>query len=321
MIFSRRKILIISITILMTVLLSTIFGYSNTNFKPQYGITSDNVNLRKQANLDSSSIVKVIPTNTNLKIVGTIENFSIVQLPSNEVGLISSDYITISGDNLEDAKVYENFSKYYATVNENNTNLRGGPSTSFSSYGMLNAGTRLEIIGKIDDFLMAITEDNLVGMIREDLVTFFDITNQNDAQENNTDNENIETPSVDPTLELLSLINKTRNENGLLPLETYDLLQSTAKTKAKDMVENNYFSHTSPTYGSPFEMMKNAGVLYKTAGENIAGNPSVKDAFDSWMASDTHKYNILSNAYNYVGIGVEESDTYGYVIVIMFIGK
>ena len=116
MIFSRRKILIISITILMTVLLSTIFGYSNTNFKPQYGITSDNVNLRKQANLDSSSIVKVIPTNTNLKIVGTIENFSIVQLPSNEVGLISSDYIK----ELYMKKSLLNSKEYYKFCKDNN---------------------------------------------------------------------------------------------------------------------------------------------------------------------------------------------------------
>lgn len=99
------------------------------------------------------------------------------------------------------------------------------------------------------------------------------------------------------------------------------MLASTAQAKANDMVENNYFSHESPSYGSPFEMMQNAGITYKTAGENIAGNSSVENAVNSWLASDTHKQNILSNAYNYVGIGITKSDTYGYVIVVMFIGK
>ncbi|MDO4283645.1 MAG: CAP domain-containing protein [Clostridia bacterium] len=318
--FSKRKVLIISITILMMVLLSNIFGFSSSNFKPNYGITTENVNLRKQANLNSSSIVKTIPKNTNLKIVGDIDHFYIVQLPSNEVGLISKDYVTLSGTSLEGSKVYENYSKYYATVNGNYTNLRGGPATHFQSYKFLNEGTIVEVIGKIDDFLMVVTEDNSVGMIREDLVTY---SNSNDSENSETENpstDNIET-STDPVAEMLNLINNARKENGLSALTVNDLLQSTAQTKANDMVSHNYFSHTSPTYGSPFDMMKNAGVLYKTAGENIAGNPSIQDAFNSWMSSESHKENILSNAYNYVGIGVEKSDTYGYIIVVMFIGK
>ena len=87
------------------------------------------------------------------------------------------------------------------------------------------------------------------------------------------------------------------------------------------MVKNSYFSHTSPTYGSPFKMMKTYGVNYKVAGENIAGNPSLQDAVKAWLNSATHKQNILSNSYNYIGIGIEKSDTYGYVISTMFIGK
>lgn len=317
--FSRKKILIISITILMLVLLSNIFGYSNSNFKPKYGITSANVNLRKQANLNSSSIVKTVAENTNLKIVGDIDNFYIVQLATNEVGLISKDYIKISGESLENAKVYENFSKYYATVNGNYTNLRGGPSIKFSSYGLLNEGTKVEVIGKIENFLMVTTDDNKVGMIREDLVTYLNTNNSTNIEESKQEENTV--PSENPVTEMLNLINNARRENGLPTLTVNDLLQSTAQVKAKDMVSNSYFSHTSPTYGSPFDMMKNAGILYKTAGENIAGNSSIKNAFDSWMSSESHKDNILSNAYNYVGIGVEKSDTYGYIIVVMFIGK
>jgi len=62
-------------------------------------------------------------------------------------------------------------------------------------------------------------------------------------------------------------------------------LQRVAKEKARDMVNNNYFSHTSPVYGSPFEMMKSYGISYKTAGENIAGNSTNKGAVEAWMGS------------------------------------
>ena len=98
-------------------------------------------------------------------------------------------------------------------------------------------------------------------------------------------------------------------------------LQRVAKIKAQDLVNNNYFSHNSPTYGSPFDMMKSFGIKYKTAGENIAGNSTLKGAVTAWMNSQGHRDNILSNAYNYTGIGVVESPVYGKVMVQMFIGK
>ena len=98
-------------------------------------------------------------------------------------------------------------------------------------------------------------------------------------------------------------------------------LQRVAKIKAKDLAYNNYFSHNSPTYGSPFDMMKSFGITYKAAGENIAGNSTLKGAVTAWMNSQGHRENILSNAYNYTGIGIVESKTYGKILVQMFVGK
>ena len=71
----------------------------------------------------------------------------------------------------------------------------------------------------------------------------------------------------------------------------------------------------------PFEMIKSFGITYKAAGENIAGNPTLEGAVTAWMNSEGHRANILSNAYNYTGIGVVESQKYGKVMVQMFIGK
>ena len=91
--------------------------------------------------------------------------------------------------------------------------------------------------------------------------------------------------------------------------------------KAKDMVDNNYFSHQSPTYGSPFDMMRQFGISFKTAGENIAGNRTVEGAFKAWMNSEGHKKNILNSGFNYTGIGIVDSSKYGKMLVQQFIGK
>ena len=87
------------------------------------------------------------------------------------------------------------------------------------------------------------------------------------------------------------------------------------------MVSNNYFSHTSPTYGSPFDMLKSYKVSYKTAGENIAGNSSNSGAVNAWMNSSGHRANILNSSFTYTGIGVVSSPKYGKIYVQMFIGK
>lgn len=311
--FSRKKLLFMSIIVLMMILLSNIFGYVNNSYSAKSGITTENVNFRKNTTLNFSSRIKTLTNGTQVQIVADVDNFYISILQSGEVGLISKDYAKIVDQTYTGFYTYIDLEDFYANVNSNNTNLRGGPSTSFSVYTTLNAGNKVQVIGKIDNFYLVITENNYVGMIREDLVTKID---------SNT-NETPSTPSTLPNTAdtVLTLINKVRNENGLPSLQVDNLLNSTAQTKANDMVTNNYFSHTSPTYGSPFEMMQNAGITYKTAGENIAGNSSVENAVKSWLASEEHKTNILSNAYNYIGIGVEPSDTYGYVIVVMFIGK
>ena len=121
--------------------------------------------------------------------------------------------------------------------------------------------------------------------------------------------------------EVFNLINTQRNNNGLPSLKIDSEVQKVARIKAQDMADNNYFSHTSPTYGSPFDMLKSFKVSYKTAGENIAGNSSNSGAVNAWMNSSGHKANILNSSFNYTGIGVVSSNKYGKIFVQMFIGK
>ena len=121
--------------------------------------------------------------------------------------------------------------------------------------------------------------------------------------------------------EVFNLINQQRANNGLPALKMDSEVQRVARIKAQDMVNNNYFSHTSPTYGSPFDMLKSFKVSYRTAGENIAGNSSNSGAVNAWMNSPGHRANILNSSFNYTGIGVVTGSKYGKIYVQMFIGK
>lgn len=121
--------------------------------------------------------------------------------------------------------------------------------------------------------------------------------------------------------EVFDLINKQRTNNGLAALKMDSEALNVARIKAQDMVDNNYFSHTSPIYGSPFDMLKSFKVTYKTAGENIAGNSSNSGAVNAWMNSSGHKANILNSSFNYTGIGVVKSSKYGKIYVQIFLGK
>jgi uncharacterized YkwD family protein len=117
---------------------------------------------------------------------------------------------------------------------------------------------------------------------------------------------------------MLQLVNQERANNGLSPLKVHRELTELARLKAQDMIRYGYFSHTSPTYGSPFEMMKAAGIRYSYAGENLAGSPTVNRAHTSLMNSPGHRANILNPNYTHVGIGIVDGGNYGKMFVQMF---
>lgn len=119
-------------------------------------------------------------------------------------------------------------------------------------------------------------------------------------------------------MEVVRLVNEIRIENGLKPLKENWELSRVARYKSQDMHDKKYFSHTSPTYGSPFTMMKNFGITYKTAGENIAyGYKTPKDVVTGWMNSSGHRANILNASYTQIGVGYVVDGNYW---TQMFIG-
>jgi len=119
---------------------------------------------------------------------------------------------------------------------------------------------------------------------------------------------------------MLGYVNQARANAGLKPLVVDYELSRVARIKSNDMKENNYFSHTSPKYGSPFEMMNAFGIKYRTAGENIAKNSSVLGAHTSLMNSEGHRRNILNSSFTHIGIGIVSTNS-GIIVTQMFIGK
>ena len=128
--------------------------------------------------------------------------------------------------------------------------------------------------------------------------------------------QSINIPSADSNVlnyenEVIRLVNEIRVKNGLSKLTADWELSRVARFKSQDMKDNKYFSHTSPVYGSPFEMIKNFGISYKSAGENIAkGQSTPQNVVNAWMNSSGHRANILNSSYTRIGVGYVADGNY-----------
>ncbi|WP_441296782.1 CAP domain-containing protein [Bacillus sp. Marseille-P3661] len=119
--------------------------------------------------------------------------------------------------------------------------------------------------------------------------------------------------------QVIDLTNQQRANAGLPALKADAQLSGVALKKSEDMQQNNYFSHTSPTYGSPFDMMRDFGVTYNSAGENIAqGQRTPQEVVQAWMNSPGHKANILSEKFTHIGVGHEQAGNHW---TQMFVGR
>lgn len=118
---------------------------------------------------------------------------------------------------------------------------------------------------------------------------------------------------------MVDMINQERVAAGVNPV-TVDLrLASVGRAKANDLKANNYFDHTSPTYGSPWAMMQQVGLTVKWAGENISGNKSVEGSMAALMLSPGHRANILDPRFTHVGVGIAYGSAYGNLYVQEFL--
>ena len=196
--------------------------------------------------------------------------------------------------------------------------------TNYPVVKKVNKNEYIRVFAGVGNWYIVQVEGDYVGAVNKDYVKAIypgssggSNTSNNTGKTTNTNTSGL----TSDELEVFNLINQQRAQNGLSALKIDSEVQRVARIKAQDMVNNNYFSHTSPTYGSPFDMLNSFKVSYRTAGENIAGNSNNSAAVTAWMNSSGHRANILNGNFNYTGIGVVTGSKYGKIYVQMFIGK
>jgi uncharacterized YkwD family protein len=225
----------------------------------------------------------------------------------------------------------------------NRANVKTGVSNDTPTITTQNRNSTLNVISQVGDWFAVKLPNNKIGFVSQEdckpIVVEDETpappaspqqatpqeTTQGGAQGGTTPktpSANTNTASLsDAEQQMLKLVNEARAQNNVPPLKIDTELSNVARTKAQDMIDNNYFSHNSPKYGSPFDMMKSFGIKYVQAGENIAGNQSVENAHNSLMNSPGHRKNILNPEYTHIGIGIRKGGPYGNMFTQMFISK
>ncbi|ACL69272.1 CAP domain-containing protein [Halothermothrix orenii] len=219
----------------------------------------------------------------------------------------------------------------YCRVTDDNVNVKAGAGNTFPNIATLNKGDIVKVMGEMGNWYVVRLDNNQVGCINTtDATPVVRDGGEPEKQRRIVEPEPAPEAKDDvaPAKSLTSmeqrmvnLINQERRKNNLKPLEVHMKLTEVARIKSQDMVDNNYFSHYSPTYGSPFDMMDRFGIEYLHAAENIAANRSVDDAHESLMRSSGHRRNILNPNFTHVGVGIKPSDKYGYIFTQMFISR
>ena len=182
---------------------------------------------------------------------------------------------------------YEELDFVTGIVTASALNVRSGPGTTYKSIGLVYKNEYIRVFAKIGDWYVVQTNNDLIGTVSTKYVRAINSasnpgTNTGATQNNTNTTNKTDVASTPSELEkqLLNLINEKRTAYGLSKLTFDTATQKTARAKAEDLVANNYFSHNSPTYGTPFEMIKSFGITYKAAGENLAGNNNLDDAIN-----------------------------------------
>ncbi|EOC99750.1 CAP domain-containing protein [Caldisalinibacter kiritimatiensis] len=257
----------------------------------------NNLNVRAGNGTQFPTIGK-FNKNDEVKVLGKLPNWYIVQLPNNRVGCVADNYCKpiVKEGEVRQKQRQEGENQINQSAPNQAQNQQGNEGMNGETDRQQNMGMNRET-----------DQQQNMGMNRE-----------TDQQRNEV------TPARSLTQNeqnMVNLINEERRKRNLQPLKVDLELTKLARMKSQDMVDNNYFSHYSPTYGSPFDMMKTYGIDYLYAGENIAANSSVERAHTSLMNSQGHRENILKREFTHVGIGIVRSDKYGYMFTQMFISK
>lgn len=199
-------------------------------------------------------------------------------------------------------------------VSVHRTPIYPGLSTDLPALDLAPDQAVYQVVGKVDEWYVVLLENRQLGCIEKANVVPY-------IEGKNTEvNQHRRGALSAQEQTMLDLINEERLKAGLKPLMLDLQLTQLARMKSQDLVDYSYFSHYSPTYGNPFEMLEQQQIDYVFAGENLAGNKDVRKAHEELMNSDTHRQNILHPAFTHVGIGVVKGGPYGYIYTQLYIG-
>ena len=260
-----------------------------------YGkVTASCLNVRCGPGITYNRVGKIYKDDY-VDVFAKVGNWYIVKTDDDLVGAVSSDYIEAVYDETERYSQSDDVSDNAENLNNTSENVTESTNSELNTSETVDTDSSQEDTENINE--QTTTEE----VIAEEFANSEELTE--DEQE------------------FLDLINANREANGLQALEIDSEVQNVARLKAEDLVQNNYFAHNSETYGDIQNMLTTFGVSYSSAGENIAGNSSLSKAVEAWMNSENHKVNILSESYNYTGIAIAESETYGKIFVEVFVQK
>ena len=216
----------------------------------------------------------------------------------------------------------------YATITTSSLNVRSGPSTGTPIIGKVYSGQKIRVAGKLDDWLVIrMPNSNKLGCIlARHAKPYSSIQGNPVATPTPAPAAVRQTAPVNAAMgaqesRILELLNAERAKTGAKPLRISGEVSNLARVKSQDMVDNNYFSHQSPTHGSPFDMLKRNGVSYMYAGENIAMNQTAERAHNAWMNSEGHRKNILNPNFTEIGIGIVPKGNGSFMYTQIFIGR
>lgn len=238
--------------------------------------------------------------------------------------------------NVEASEAYKSINNETGTVTAADVNLRTGPATTYNIICKLKKNQKVTVIGKMGDwYAVYVASSGNIGAITSRYVKVKEDNNVANNKENIKNSTKKDSTKATKTTTIatatkiadissdeqamLDLVNKERKRLGLDELKFDANLVKIARLKANDMKNNNYFSHTSKLYGSPFEMMKKYDIKFSAAGENIAGNQTIEKAIKAWSKESGN--NLFNKKFTLTGIGIVESPMYGKIFVQMFIKK
>jgi len=263
-------------------------------------------------------------------------------IPNNVVGRADNN-----ADGNKISATYEVVDFSYITCNTNNLNVRAGAGNKFPSVGTIKSGQKIRALGKLDGwYVVKMPDSGRIGCIPSASARPYNI-----SADTGTTGAGTVTPSPNQGAatgagagttgagttgggtaagsgamssdesRILQLVNAERAKTGAKALSASSDCTRLARMKSQDMADNNYFSHQSPTYGSPFDMLKSNNVSYMYAGENIAMNQSAEAAFNAWMNSEGHRKNILNPNFTELGVGIAPKGNGSYIYTQLFIGR